>query len=48
VFDLDADGYSYVLPGQEELAAGDEEALERATLAVDHCPEQAIVIESDP
>lgn len=47
VFDLDADGYSFVLPGHEEIADGDEEALERVMLAVDNCPEQAIVIDAD-
>ncbi len=46
-FDLNDEGYSFVRPGQEEIGAGDERALERATLAVDNCPEQAIVIEPD-
>ena len=47
MFDLDAEGYSFVLAGREQIADGDEQALERAMLAVDNCPEQAIVIEPD-
>jgi ferredoxin len=47
MFDLDADGYSFVLPGHEEIADGDERALEQARLAVDNCPEEAIRVEPD-
>jgi ferredoxin len=47
LFDLDAEGYSFVLPGREQIPDGDEHGLERAMLAVDNCPEQAIVIEPD-
>jgi ferredoxin len=47
MFDLDEAGYSFVLPGQEQIADGDEQTLERAMLAVDNCPEQAIVIQAD-
>lgn len=47
IFDLDDDGYSYVLAGHESIADGDGEALAQASLAVDNCPEQAIVIEAD-
>ncbi len=45
MFDLDADGYSFVLPGREEIPDGDEEALDRALRAVENCPEQAICID---
>lgn len=45
LFDLDADGYSVVLPGHEEIPDGDEETLDQALLAVENCPEQAICID---
>ena len=45
IFDLDAEGYSLVLPGHEEIADGDEGAYQQALLAVDNCPEQAIRID---
>jgi ferredoxin len=47
LFDLDVDGYSFVLPGREEIPDGDGETLDRALLAVESCPEQAIRIDSD-
>ena len=47
MFDLDDEGYSFVLPGREEIADGDEQAVEMAMLAADNCPEQAIVVEPD-
>jgi ferredoxin len=47
LFDLDEDGYSLVLPGHEEIADGDERALEQVLLAAGNCPEQAIRIEPD-
>ena len=45
LFDLDDDGYSVVRPGREAIPDGDEEALDRALLAVENCPEQAIRVE---
>ena len=47
LFDLDDEGYSFVLPGCETITESDEERLDIAQLAVDNCPEQAIRIESD-
>ena len=44
LFDLDEDGFGVVRPGCGSLPAGDLQAL----LAVDNCPEQAIVLEPDP
>jgi ferredoxin len=46
LFDLDDEGYSFVLPGCETIADNDDETLEIAQLAVENCPEQAIEIES--
>jgi ferredoxin len=43
LFDLDEDGYGVVRPGREEVEDGDERAL----LAVDNCPEQAIRVEPE-
>jgi ferredoxin len=48
MFDLDDEGYAFVLPGQEEIDEDDTRSYEQALLAVDNCPEQAIVIEYDP
>ena len=45
--DLDGDGYSVVLPGREAIPEGEEETLDRALLAVENCPEQAILLEPD-
>jgi ferredoxin len=47
LFDLDADGYSVVLPGRELIPDGDEETVDRALLAVESCPEQAIRVDLD-
>jgi len=44
LFDLDEEGYAFVLPGREEVADGDEQAL----LAVDNCPEEAIRVDPGP
>jgi ferredoxin len=41
LFDVDEDGYGLVRPGCEQVADGDE----RAMLAIDNCPEQAIRLE---
>jgi ferredoxin len=43
-FDLDGDGYAYLRPGQETFADTDTDARERARLAADNCPEEAIVL----
>ncbi len=43
LFDLDENGFGIVRPGCENASAGDRQAL----LAVDNCPEQAIVLEPD-
>ena len=43
LFDLDENGFGIVRPGCENAPAGDRQAL----LAVDNCPEQAIVLEPD-
>ncbi len=43
LFDLDENGFGIVRPGCENPSAGDRQAL----LAVDNCPEQAIVLEPD-
>jgi ferredoxin len=43
LFDLDENGFGIVRPGCENAPADDPQAL----LAVDNCPEQAIVLESD-
>jgi ferredoxin len=48
LFDLDDEGYSFVVPGCETIADDDEETLETAQLAVENCPEQAIELESRP
>ena len=45
IFDLDDEGYAYVLPGREEI--DDVRAREHALLAVDNCPEQAIAIQRE-
>jgi ferredoxin len=45
VFDLDDDGYAYVLPGREHV--DDDDARAQGQLAIDNCPEQAIVLEDD-
>lgn len=47
VFDLDADGYAFVQPGCEQIAIGDE-PYEKALLAAENCPEEAIRIEPVP
>ena len=47
IFDLDDEGYAFVLPGREAIDEKDTRAYEQALLAVDNCPEQAIVIERD-
>ena len=44
LFDLDENGFGIVRPGCENAPADDPQAL----VAVDNCPEQAIVLESDP
>jgi ferredoxin len=44
LFDLDENGFGIVRPGCENAPAADPQAL----LAVDNCPEQAIVLEPDP
>ena len=43
LFDLDENGFGIVRPGCENAPADDPQAL----LAVDNCPEQAIVLEPD-
>jgi ferredoxin len=43
LFDLDENGFGIVRPGHENASADDPQAL----LAVDNCPEQAIVLEPD-
>ena len=43
LFDLDENGFGIVRPGCEHPPADDPRAL----LAVDNCPEQAIVLEPD-
>lgn len=43
LFDVDEDGYGLVRPGCEEVAGDDDRAL----LAIDNCPEQAIRLEPD-
>jgi len=43
IFDLDREGYAFVLPGCE-LVADDDPNVQ---LAIDNCPEQAIVLEDD-
>jgi ferredoxin len=43
LFDLDENGFGIVRPGCEDAPADDPQAL----LAVDNCPEQAIVLEPD-
>jgi ferredoxin len=48
LFDLDDEGYSFVLPGCETIGDSDGETLEIARLAVENCPEQAIRIEGGP
>jgi ferredoxin len=45
VFDLDEDGYATVAPGRDGVP--DDHALARVRLAIDNCPEQAIVLEDD-
>jgi ferredoxin len=47
IFDLNDDGYGYVLPAHQEIAEADEQKLEQTRLAIDNCPEQAIIIEPD-
>jgi ferredoxin len=47
VFDVDHEGYGRVRPVGETVAEGDEQARERAQLAIDNCPEQAIVLQPD-
>lgn len=47
IFDLNDDGYSYVLSGRQEIGEADSQALASARLAVDNCPEQAIMIDPD-
>jgi ferredoxin len=47
VFDLDDDGYAIVLAGHELIAADDDAARARVQLAIDNCPEQAIVLSDD-
>jgi ferredoxin len=47
IFDLDADGYSFVVPGRENISPADEDDYEQARLAVENCPEQAIRIDPD-
>ncbi len=42
-FDIDDDGYAFVIPGRETVTAGDE-AVQRA---VTNCPEEAIVLGDD-
>lgn len=42
-FDLDDEGYAFVLAGQEQVAEDDE----LARIAIDNCPEEAIVLEPD-
>jgi ferredoxin len=44
LFDVDDEGYGRVRPGRETVGVGDERAHERARLAIDNCPEQAIVL----
>ena len=41
LFDVDVDGYGLVRPGCDVVAEGDERAL----LAVENCPEEAISVE---
>lgn len=43
LFDLDENGFGIVRPGCETASAGERQAL----LAVENCPEQAIVLELD-
>lgn len=43
VFDLDDEGYAFVMPGCE-LVADDDPSVQ---LAIDNCPEQAIVLDDD-
>ena len=43
LFDLDENGFGIVRPGCENASAGEGQAL----LAVENCPEQAIVLELD-
>ena len=47
IFDLDAEGYSVILPGREHIPHGDEDTYQQALLAAENCPEQAIRIATD-
>lgn len=47
IFDLDDDGYACLRPGGETFAADDAAAREQATIALDNCPEQAILLEDE-
>lgn len=47
IFDLDENGYGCVLPGRETIANGDEQARERANLAIENCPETAICLDDE-
>jgi ferredoxin len=42
-FDVDAEGYAFVVAGQETVSPGDENVAR----AVASCPEQAIVLVDD-
>lgn len=42
-FDLDDEGYAFVRPGCELVADDDKDVR----LAIDNCPEQAIVLDDD-
>lgn len=44
IFDLDEEGYALVRPGCERVADDDVDAR----VAIDNCPEQAIVLEDIP
>jgi ferredoxin len=46
LFDLDLEGYSFARPGRERVAVGDP-LYEKAVLALENCPEEAIRLEPD-